>query len=128
MTCKQVICTSNNVIDLQIYNDGYIKPHKLLLFPEVFILTKLYNITAPYFIIHDKMKNYKLAYITELFSCPNSTETHVQEISVFEPTHSYTNLHNSVEEAGVTEVIYAFDRDQGAVDGWTLAFGRVSII
>lgn len=60
--------------------------------------------------------------------CPNSTETHAQKIFMYELTHSSTNLHNSVEEAGVTKVIYAFDRDQGAVDGWTLAFGRVSII
>lgn len=47
---------------------------------------------------------------------------------MFEPTHSYTNLHNSIEEAGVTKVIYAFDRDQGAVDGWALALGWVSVI
>lgn len=60
--------------------------------------------------------------------CPNSTVTHAQETFIFELTHSHTNLHNSVEEAGVTEVIYAFDRDQGAVDGWALSSGRVSII
>ncbi len=59
--------------------------------------------------------------------CPNSIEEHAKYL-FFEPTHSYTNLHNSVEEAGVTKVIYAFDRDQGAIDGWTLAFGQVSII
>lgn len=41
---------------------------------------------------------------------------------------SHTNLHDSVEEAGVPEVGYAFDGDQGAVGGRTLAFGRVSII
>lgn len=58
----------------------------------------------------------------------HSTVTHAQETFIFELTHSYTNLHNSVEEAGVTEVIYAFDRDQGAVDGWALSSGRVSII
>lgn len=46
----------------------------------------------------------------------------------FELSNNYTNLHNSVEEAGVTKVIYAFDRDQGAVDGWILAFGQVSVI
>lgn len=41
---------------------------------------------------------------------------------------NHTNLHNSIEETSVSEVIYAFDRDQVAVDGWTLAFGQVSII
>lgn len=46
----------------------------------------------------------------------------------FKLSNNYTNLHNSIEEAGVTEVINAFDRDQGAVDGWTLAFGQVSVI
>lgn len=39
-----------------------------------------------------------------------------------------TNLHNSIEEAGVTKVIDAFDRDQGAVDDWTFASGRVRVI
>lgn len=59
---------------------------------------------------------------------PNSADTNTQTIFSFEPTHNDTNLHDSVEEAGVTKVIYAFDRDQGAVDGWTLPFRWVSII
>lgn len=44
------------------------------------------------------------------------------------PVNICTNLHDSIEEAGVTKVIYAFDRDQGAIDRCTLAFGRVSVI
>lgn len=31
------------------------------------------------------------------------------------PSHNYTDLHDGVEEAGIAEVVYAFDRDQGAV-------------
>ena len=47
---------------------------------------------------------------------------HIQKIFVFDQIiDCNTNLHNSIEEAGVTKIIDAFDRNQGAVDYWTLA-------
>ena len=41
---------------------------------------------------------------------------------------SNTNLHDSIEEAGVAKVIDAFDRNQVVVDGWSLASGWLRII
>lgn len=47
---------------------------------------------------------------------------------VYRKCYVSTNLHNSVEEAGITQVIDAFHGDQGAVDDGTFASGRVRII
>lgn len=47
---------------------------------------------------------------------------------LYSQSHSSTNLHNSVEEAGVAEVGYSFNRSQGSVNDGTLSSGRVNIV
>lgn len=37
--------------------------------------------------------------------------TILKDTETFSQIHKYTNLHNSIEEASVPKVIYAFDRE-----------------